>query len=246
MTIYGNSDEWRKLTVDQFAQAKSVVDVTACTQQALTNLGFDFFSYAILTRIPHGSPSFALISSLPKAWHDLYLARQYFKSDPSVQRCRDVNAAHVWPLPQTGELSPYALAAHTHSINYGWSMPFHGLYGTISIFSLIRQERPISSEEHDQKSEQMAWLARLVHFSMQSQLMPTLLPSCYPPLTSREQEVLQWAAAGKTYGETAIILAIEPGTVKFHLSNARRKLGAANKIEAVLKAAVMGVLYETR
>jgi DNA-binding response OmpR family regulator len=56
-------------------------------------------------------------------------------------------------------------------------------------------------------------------------------------LNEREVEVLTWAARGKTSAEIAKILDLTKRTVDFHIDNARAKLGAATRTEAVLKAA---------
>jgi DNA-binding response OmpR family regulator len=56
-------------------------------------------------------------------------------------------------------------------------------------------------------------------------------------LNDREVEVLTWAARGKTSAEIAKILDLTKRTVDFHIDNARAKLGAATRTEAVLKAA---------
>jgi DNA-binding NarL/FixJ family response regulator len=56
-------------------------------------------------------------------------------------------------------------------------------------------------------------------------------------LNDREVEVLTWVARGKTSVEIAKILGLTKRTVDFHTDNARTKLGAATRTEAVLKAA---------
>ena len=55
-------------------------------------------------------------------------------------------------------------------------------------------------------------------------------------MTTREVEVLTWAARGKTSAEIAIIVGLSKRTIDFHLDNARVKLGAATRIEAAIKA----------
>lgn len=55
------------------------------------------------------------------------------------------------------------------------------------------------------------------------------------PLTSREAECLAWVAQGKTDTETAAILGISARTVRFHIDNAKKKLGVATRIQAVTK-----------
>ena len=55
-------------------------------------------------------------------------------------------------------------------------------------------------------------------------------------LNDREVEVLTWVARGKTSAEIAQIISLTKRTVDFHIDNARGKLGAATRTEAVIKA----------
>jgi DNA-binding CsgD family transcriptional regulator len=55
-------------------------------------------------------------------------------------------------------------------------------------------------------------------------------------LTARELECLRWVAVGKTDSEIAVILSIKPRTARFHIENAKRKLGVATRVQAVAEA----------
>src|ERR1700735_5805314 len=55
-------------------------------------------------------------------------------------------------------------------------------------------------------------------------------------LNDREVEVLTWVARGKTSAEIAQIVGLTKRTIDFHIDNARTKLGAATRTEAVIKA----------
>lgn len=57
------------------------------------------------------------------------------------------------------------------------------------------------------------------------------------PLSRRESECLRWVAEGKTDGEAGKILGISPRTVRFHINNAKDKLGVATRIQAVARRA---------
>jgi DNA-binding CsgD family transcriptional regulator len=52
-------------------------------------------------------------------------------------------------------------------------------------------------------------------------------------LTARERDALRWVAAGKSDWEISVILGVSQNTVRFHVDNARRKLGAVNRAQAV-------------
>jgi two-component system, NarL family, nitrate/nitrite response regulator NarL len=56
-----------------------------------------------------------------------------------------------------------------------------------------------------------------------------------PELTPREREVLGLLSRGRSTREAAAALRISPATVKSHVSHALTKLGARNRLEAVLR-----------
>ena len=67
------------------------------------------------------------------------------------------------------------------------------------------------------------------------------MPGLIDPLTSRELEVLQMLAAGKSNQAIAGELVVTLNTVKKHVSHLLGKLGAANRTEAVTRARELGL-----
>ncbi|CQD37198.1 helix-turn-helix transcriptional regulator [Yersinia mollaretii] len=51
--------------------------------------------------------------------------------------------------------------------------------------------------------------------------------------TKRENEIIYWASVGKSYPEIALILGIQPTTVKHHMGKVVRKLGVTNAKHAI-------------
>ena len=62
-------------------------------------------------------------------------------------------------------------------------------------------------------------------------------------LTTRELDVLQQLAQGKSNQEIAAALTMSEGTVKFHINHVLHKLGAADRTQAVLTALKRGFAY---
>jgi DNA-binding CsgD family transcriptional regulator len=62
------------------------------------------------------------------------------------------------------------------------------------------------------------------------------------PLSPREREVLSLVAAGADLQQVADELAISPATVRTHLGNAHRKLGARNRAHSVALAIQRGLI----
>lgn len=65
-------------------------------------------------------------------------------------------------------------------------------------------------------------------------------------LTSREHEILELTALGKSAKQIAQDIEIAPRTVERHLENVRHKLRARNKSHMIAKAVALGVLHVRR
>ena len=63
-----------------------------------------------------------------------------------------------------------------------------------------------------------------------------------PALSPREIECLLWAGAGKTTMEIADILGVADGTVEEYFNRASKKLGAATRAQACVKAILHGLI----
>lgn len=62
-------------------------------------------------------------------------------------------------------------------------------------------------------------------------------------VTRREVEILGWIKEGKTTSDIAGILALSPFTVKNHVQNILKKLGARSRSHAVAQAMNLGLLH---
>lgn len=60
--------------------------------------------------------------------------------------------------------------------------------------------------------------------------------------TRREAQCLKWAAAGKTDAEIATIMGVSAPTVRFHMTNASRKLGVSGRSQTIRLATTLGYI----
>ena len=91
---------------------------------------------------------------------------------------------------------------------------------------------------HERTDDALAkTLAQNIHdvFSEEEDPQETL-PDEYKPLSDRESEVLRLLALAVTPEEIAERLELSPHTILNHIRNARRKLNAKNRLEAVVIA----------
>ena len=82
-------------------------------------------------------------------------------------------------------------------------------------------------------------LALTAFYKIQEQVHPA---PARVTLTDREREVLTWVADGKTAWEIGEVLEISHRTVEWYIQHAVQKLGARNRMQAVVIAARDGLI----
>jgi LuxR family maltose regulon positive regulatory protein len=85
-------------------------------------------------------------------------------------------------------------------------------------------------------------LARLQRAFDAGPAAPGAGPGIVEPLTSRELEVLELLASGRSNQAIASQLVVSLDTVKKHVGHVLGKLGAANRTEAVARARQLGLI----
>jgi len=190
------------------------------------------------------------LSGLPdKLWLQLQQA-DHFQNDPTLQHARHSSLPLFWSeleertsnKPVKGEWN-FLAAARAQQLDSGLSIPVHGPAGLFGVLTLANR----SDQPQAEKSLQLALpkasllaaplITALLRFSGDIPQPPASL--C---LTGREKDCLLWTAKGKTSWEISSILHIGERTVIYHLANVLRKLGAANRQQAVAIGCVLGLL----
>jgi len=214
---------------DVLGSIKSLVPVHAAVC-ALARLDIREESFEVKVLLNVGYPS---------EWLALYRARRYDRVDPVLRRHFAFYTPQVWS--QTYETITTAAerrfieASGEFGLKDGMTLGIAcdgQSYGSVLSFvgddlARIPRHRII-----------LEFLAPAFH-GMLSRLAAKN-PRSAMPLTTREQEVLRWASAGKTTWEMARIIGISERTVVFHVRNAMRKLEARNRAQAIAKAAALG------
>jgi DNA-binding CsgD family transcriptional regulator len=86
----------------------------------------------------------------------------------------------------------------------------------------------------------LRWTCQLMHLRYCTLLQPTL--GRLPELSSREVEVLTWAARGKSNSAIGEILGISAHTVDAHLRRIYLKLGVFDRVSAALRGLGFGLI----
>ena len=180
-----------------------------------------------------------ILTTYDNAWVERYNSQEYKYIDPILLMGTQSLLPLDWSIiPGNDErLKLFFGEARELGVEQsGLTIAVRGLLGDSSLFSINSNETGRAWELR--KAEILSDLTYFAHLFHDIVLRrhTTEMYDARPRLTRREQEVLRWAANGKTAWETARILKLSEKTVSFYLSNVTAKLNVATKTQAVARA----------
>ncbi len=214
-------------------------------ERLANKLGFQRFAYL---RLDRDTPM--LISSYPKSWTSRYFQLGYQQIDPVVLRASVERDLFSWGgaarAPAGNRKQRHFLdEATTFGIRSGITVPIRAGFGRVAAFTLATSDREIDLDRlvgEWRDIVQQVGLYFHVHVAVRLHGAFGTQQHSGSELTQRERQCLAWTAQGKTVAEIAVLVAIAPRTVVFHLENARRKLGAVSIAQCVAIALRRGLL----
>jgi len=168
--------------VEHLAEAGSTAEIGARLQAVLQHLGFERFAYVhvrpplgkkLRSFVPPGSRSgnevHEFLATLPDAWVDYYLARDYGDLDPTLQVALGRLMPFTWrEIDGRNDLSngqrKVLNEARDHGITNGATIPIHGPDGGLSTLSVVSNVSEHAFEEAFQEGyRDLMWLAVNTH-----------------------------------------------------------------------------------
>ncbi|CAN7221175.1 helix-turn-helix transcriptional regulator [Mesorhizobium caraganae] len=184
-----------------------------------------------------------LLCDWPVEWLERYVARNYVDHDPVVSHMKELQAPFQWREASRGirvdRSSGEVMGdAREFKLRDGLAFPLVTLEGQIVMVSLGGEAVELSGAEFGLVSLVSTYA---VGRAMQLHTMAANTID-HIELTPRERECLKWAAVGKSEWEISQILGISEHTSEKHLLNAKSKLGAVNRVQAVAEAIRRGYI----
>ncbi len=206
-------------------------------------LGFEYCAYGLRMPLPLTQPKISMFNNYPLTWQKRYQNEHYFSVDPTVQHGMRSQLPVIWSDSLFASAREFWEDARSFGLQVGWAQASRDVNGIGGMLTLARSGEALSAAELQNSVFMMAWLTQMAHLGMSRLLAAKLNPEIEVTLSDREIEVLRWTGDGKTSADIAEIINISERTVNFHINNAMLKLNAANKVSAVVKAAMLGMLY---
>jgi DNA-binding CsgD family transcriptional regulator len=180
---------------------------------------------------------------IPADFLEAYFSLGIHKGDPIVHRVMTGETPCFWRKAFAGGDGRHRMAAllADHGLSHGCSTGLASPGGEAATYFVLSST---GLADHDPRfTIVLAYLTPFLHQALTRVHSLDGRGTRKPvPLSGREIEVLRWVRAGKNNWDISQILDVSENTVKFHLKNILRKMGASNRGHAVAIAMEEGIL----
>ena len=233
---------------DEFAAATLAVTDIAGLKRALTHaLSREGYDNHIMTSISPRSVGDVAWLEFPAGYAETYVAEGWQDVDPVLAAALVAKRPLVWAdVASRRALDNRArgclAACKELGVHSGIVFPQFGPDQRNDVLSISK--RNVSDAETDKKRLPIVQAICSQAWWTYVQLSHVDAPQddASVQLTSREREALIWVKAGKSNEQIADIMLVTDRTVQFHINNAMIKLGASNRISAVVIGLQRGLI----
>jgi DNA-binding CsgD family transcriptional regulator len=200
-------------------------------------------------------------------WRQHYWEQGHVTRDAVIAGALAGSGPMVWCGMQAGPLSAGAVRVFDEAREFGFAdgivTPVHRADGSLmtsyfssaDVLELTRQDEGALrllalylAAKGEQLEAAKLPVPRRLAGTGPGETPPAALPRARvrPELTRRQLDCLEWLRDGKTYWEIGQILTVSERTVKFHVQEACRALGVRTREQALVEAALAGLLRQDR
>ena len=191
-----------------------------------------------------------VITTCPDWWHQLYLEKKCDEFDVILNHCKtkytpilhSVDAFEKDRRIDPRMIEMMRVTDEGFGLRSGIAIPVHTASKRLS--GGINIGGPHKEHEFKKLADDTGLLLHIGVLSAHTKLQALLREQTASAarLSPRERECLLWLAAGLRTDQIAARLKLQNVTVNLHISNARKKLNASTRAQAVAKAMMLGIL----
>jgi LuxR family quorum sensing-dependent transcriptional regulator len=231
-----NYDRTGYQAIEAFGGVSTPQEVFAALKTALNFAGLRHFCLNLFPQPGAPFSDLILTCEVPPAWLELYLREDFAAVDPSIRHCRRVVMPFAYSdTPYDPHKEPRAAEVVRRARDFGVAdgtlIPITGPTGCIGDLWVGGKDESFRPTD----IPAIHILALYAFHKVQQLMHPAACTTA--DLSGREREVLKWVANGKTATEIGDVLHISQRTVEWHIQQAAQKLGAKNRMQAVVIAA---------
>ncbi len=229
--------------VEESQRAATVLDLKAAFESALAGEGYE--NHVMTTTVDGQTIGAIHWFEGPPGYFEAYLAERWERIDPLIGPASRARRPVFWrDVICDRTLTPQQAAFMEHirqlGVQSGAIFPILGTYGGPTHVNASR--RVPGTTDPGRLPVLWAICTQAWHRYLD---LNNHAPrgEDRPALTARETEILNWLKDGKSNSEVSEILNVSVKTVEYHVGNILTKLGASNRISAVVVALRMGLLH---
>lgn len=222
--------------ISKIDSAKNAEGVTSSLLSVTKQFGFENVLAGIIPAPGMSATQQAenvVLHQWPDEWSSRYFTQGYLFDDPTIRRLTNSAVPFSW-AELTPELRDNDRAARVMNeakdfgLESGFTLTLITVEGYTAGFSF-------AANRFDVAPHQCGMLQLLASYSF-AKALSFRNPEKPIHLTDREREIMNWVADGKSDWEIGEILSISEHTVDKHLRQARTKLNAVSRAQAVANA----------
>ncbi|EOW3647328.1 LuxR family transcriptional regulator [Pseudomonas aeruginosa] len=208
----------------ELERSSGKLEWSAILQKMASDLGFSKILFGLLPKDSQDYENAFIVGNYPAAWREHYDRAGYARVDPTVSHCTQSVLPIFWEP----------------SIYQTRKQRARGELGALSLS--VEAENRAEANRFMESVLPTLWM--LKDYALQSGAGLAFEHPVSKPvvLTSREKEVLQWCAIGKTSWEISVICNCSEANVNFHMGNIRRKFGVTSRRVAAIMAVNLGLI----
>ena len=226
--------------IERTTDMPSTQELSQAFLDVIEHLGFVHFacfSHVDPLRPPPGT---VVLQNYPEAWVREYSERRLHEIDPVLQRAETSALPFLWDICElqhdASEKQQIMLAdARPFGIERGYTVPIHMPWapGVLRASCTVLPDRG-SIDKQNYLAIQV--MASHLYIAATPKAQPHTIQSAEKPLTARQKQCLELVAQGKDDWAISQLLRLSENTVHTHLEQAKRRLGVATRIQAVICA----------
>jgi DNA-binding CsgD family transcriptional regulator len=228
--------------IEQCRRGMPAGELATVFQRALDGFGFRFFScssHVDPLRPPRGA---VVLHNYPAEWVRAFSELDFYYVDPVFHYANRSLTPFFWDAAEfRAELTAPQLEimeeARRFGIEHGYTVPIHAPRPASAFrasCSVVPDSAAVASDSY-----LAVQLMSCYMYSALSREAETTAGSVVPRgLTRRERQCLELAAQGKSDWVAGRILGISERTVHNHIEHAKRRLGVATRVQAIVHALV--------
>lgn len=225
--------------IDRLQHLDDAAAIRQAFAEALAGLGITNFALLEFAADAKAFGEHVIGERMPAEWKERYFAQRYVEHDPVIAEVLTNVEPFLWSealakaRPDKKRRQIFHEASEFH-LNEGICIPIYGPRNYMAYVSLAGAQPDLAPG-----SRAALHVMALYTHNRLAKLLRTRTPAP-PPLTPRETECLNWVARGKSDWEIGEILNISERTAHWYIENAKRKLGVATRLQAVIAAVSAG------